>query len=52
MQQVAVRWQSKTFRGNLACRAGTTVGLARESLVYMVKTKRTQYTYSNSCTRG
>ena len=27
MQQVAVRWQSKTFCRNLACRVGTTLGL-------------------------
>ena len=34
MQQVAVRWQSKTFCKNNPCRAGTTKGLlipARES---------------------
>ena len=34
MQQVAVRWQFKTFRGNVACRAGMTRFLnypARES---------------------
>jgi len=27
MQQGAGRWQSKTFRENLASRAGTTIGL-------------------------
>ena len=27
MQQVAVRWQSKTSRGNVSCRAGSTIGL-------------------------
>ena len=26
MQQVAVRWQSKTFCKNIACHAGTTTG--------------------------
>ena len=34
MQRVAVRWQSKTFCKNIACRVGTTIGLlspARES---------------------
>lgn len=27
MLQVAVRWQLKTFDGNIACHAGTTIGL-------------------------
>ena len=27
MQQATVRWQLKTFRGNVACCAGTTIGL-------------------------
>ena len=27
MQQVAVKWQSKTLRENVALRAGTTIGL-------------------------
>ena len=35
MQKVAVRWQSKTFRGNVASRAGSIIcllSLAHESL--------------------
>ena len=32
MQQVAVRWQSKTFRGHIAWRARTTAGLFRLSM--------------------
>ena len=27
LQEVAIRWQSKTFHGNVAWRAGTTIGL-------------------------
>ena len=27
MQQLAVKWQSKTLRENVALRAGTTIGL-------------------------
>ena len=30
MQQMAVIWQSKTFRRNLAYHAGTTLGLSAE----------------------
>ena len=42
MQQDAIRWQSKTYCKNLACRAGTTLGLvspARESRYAGLTTK-------------
>ena len=32
MLQVAVRWQLKTFDGNIACHAGTTIGLISQSI--------------------
>ena len=42
MQQDAIRWQSKTYCKNLACCAGTTLGLvspARESRYAGLTTK-------------
>ena len=33
IKQVAVRWQSKAFCKNKACRAGTTIGLLRPACV-------------------